>query len=33
MNTLGKICINCTAIAVTLISFITLATLIWVSML
>ena len=32
MNLLGKICVNCTVAAVTLMSLITLATLIWVSM-
>ncbi len=33
MTTIGKFCVNCTAAAVALVSFITLATLIWVSML
>ncbi len=32
MKLLGKICVNCTAAAVGLISLITLATLIWVSL-
>jgi len=33
MNVLGKICVNCTAAAIGLISVITAATLIWVSVL
>ena len=33
MNIIGKFCVNCTAAAIGLISLITLATLLWVSML
>lgn len=32
MNILGKICINCTAAAIALVSLITLATLIWAAL-
>jgi hypothetical protein len=32
MKILGKVCVNCTAVAIGLISLITLTTLIWTSM-
>jgi len=31
MNVLGKVCVNCTVAAVTLLSVITASTLIWVA--
>ena len=33
MNVFGKLCVNCTAAAIALISIITVATLVWVSLL